>query len=113
MECSGESFLALAASAMNQPRSRPLGSGSQAPVKRQRWSQISIQVWLPRLSCQLGTPTSRAGTHTARQASLKTIDSPVQDAVPWSIDSLGLKLGGFLCAAYFNFNFGNSSVLSF
>ena len=66
------------------------------PVKCQSLSQISTQVWLPRLFAQSGVPTRRAGTATARQASLSTIDSPVQDALPLSIDSLGLWLGALL-----------------
>jgi hypothetical protein len=47
------------------------------------------QVWLPRLSCQLATPATRAGTPTARQASTSRIESPVQVARPCSIDSAG------------------------
>src|ERR1700754_2235876 len=93
MACSGDSFLACAASPTNQPRSRPLGSCSQAPVKCQSLSQISTQVCLPPLLAHRGVPTRRAGTHTARQASASTIDRPVQDALPCAIDSLGLWLG--------------------
>src|SRR5690348_4529922 len=112
MACSGESFLAWAASATNQPRSSPLGSGSQAPVKCQSLSQISTQVWLPRLSAHRGVPTRRAGTPTARQASLSTIDSPVQEALPRSIDSLGLWLAAFRSVEYCTFSFLKTSELS-
>src|SRR5947199_7618882 len=93
MACRGESFFACAASLTNQPRSSPLGSGSQAPVKCQPSSQISTQVWLPDLFAHSGVPTSRAGTATLRHASLSRIDSPVHDASPCSIDSRGLWLG--------------------
>src|SRR5947209_10749355 len=92
MAC-GESFFAWAALPSNQPRSSPKGSGSQAPVKCQPLSQISTQVWLPELSDQRGVPTSRAGIATLRQASLKMIDKPVQDALPVAIDSRGLWCG--------------------
>src|SRR5262245_12105333 len=90
MAWSGESFLAWAALPTNQPRSRPLGSYSQAPVKCQPSSQISTQVWLPDLLAHSGVPTNRAGTPTLRQASLRRIDNPVQEARPVSIDSFGL-----------------------
>src|SRR6516162_6448785 len=100
MACSSESFLAWAALATNQPRSSPLGSGSQAPVKCQSLSQISTQVWLPLLLAHSGVPTRRAGTATARQASLSTIDSPVQDALPLSIDSRGLWLAALRPVEY-------------
>ena len=66
-------------------------------MKCQSLSQISTQVWLPRLFAHSGVPTSRAGTHTARHASLSTIDSPVHDALPCSIDSFGLWFGAFRC----------------
>src|SRR5262245_28502828 len=97
MACSGTSFLACAAAPTNQPRSSPCGSASHAPVKCQPLSHTSTQVWLPRLSAHSGVPTTRAGTHTARQASLSTIDSPVHDALPDAIDSLGLWFGDFRC----------------
>src|SRR5262249_2269325 len=93
MACSNESFLASAAWPTNQPRFRPAGSGSQAPVKCHSLSQVSTHVWLPRLLAHSGVTTRRAGMHTARQASLSTIDSPVQLALPCAIDSLGLWLG--------------------
>src|SRR5262245_27012971 len=112
MACSNESFWAWAASPTNQPRSRPLGSCSQAPVKCQPLSQISTQVWLPRLFAHSGVPTRRAGTHTARQASLSTIDRPVQDALPCSIDSFGLWLGAFRSVEKRNFSLPNSSAFS-
>ncbi len=82
MACSGTSFFACAASPTNHPRSRPFGSGSHAPVKCQSLSQISTQVWLPRLFAHSGVPTSRAGTQTERHASASTMDSPVHDALP-------------------------------
>src|SRR4051794_8704069 len=100
----GSSFLALEASSTNQPRSRPLGSCSQAPVKCQPLSQISTQVWLPRLLLHIGVPARRAGTPTLRQASLNRIDSPVQDARPVSIDSLGLCCAFLRCVEYFTFS---------
>src|SRR5262249_50991880 len=95
MACSGTSFFAWEAFLTNQPRSRPLGSGSQAPVKCQPSSQISSQVWLPELFDHSGVPASRVGTATLRQASLSRIDRPVQEAVPCSIDSLRLSLALF------------------
>ncbi len=112
MACSGEPFVAFAASATNQPRSSPAGSGSHAPTKCQPSSQTSTQVWLPRLSAQLGVPASRAGTPTARQASASAIDSPVHDAVPCATDSFGLKLGGLRCGAYLSLSAGNSPAFS-
>src|SRR5947209_2965251 len=105
MACSGESFRASAALATNQPRSSPLGSGSQAPVKCHSLSQISTQVWLPVLFAHSGVPTRRAGTATARQASLSTIDRPVQDDLPLAIDSLGLWLAAFRSVEYLTFSF--------
>src|SRR5436305_10593336 len=113
MACSNESFLAWAASPTNHPRSSPLGSGSHAPVKCQPLSQTSTQVWLPRLLAHSGVPTSRAGTHTDRQASASTIDSPVHDAFPWSIDSRGPWFGALRSVEYLSFSLGNSSRLSF
>src|SRR5262249_18003919 len=113
MACSNESFFAWAASPTNQPRSRPLGSGSQAPVKCQPSSQISTQVWLPRLLAHSGVPANRAGTQTARHASLSTIDSPVHDALPCSIDSFGLWLGAFRSVEYLTLSFLNNSEFSF
>src|SRR5262245_15783064 len=113
MACSNESRLALAASPTNQPRSRPFGSGSQAPVKCQPLSQTSTQVWLPRLSAHRGVPTRRAGMHTARQASLSTMDSPVQEALPCAIDSFGLWLGALRCVEYLTFNCLKMVALSF
>src|SRR5438132_9446769 len=101
MACRAESLLAWAASPSNQARSRPLGSGSQAPVKCQPLSQISIQVWLPLLSAHSGVPTSRVGTPTLRQASLSRIDRPVQDARPWAMDSFGLWLAFMRWVEYF------------
>src|SRR5437660_9408338 len=92
MAC-GESFFAWAALPSNQPRLSPFGSGSQAPVKCQPLSQISTQVWLPVLFVHRGVPTRRAGTATLRHASLRRIDSPVQEASPVSIDSRGLWCG--------------------
>ena len=100
MACSGESFSAWAASPTNQPRSSPLGSGSQAPVKCQPLSQISTQVWLPGLLAHSGVPANRVGTPTLRQASLSRIDRPVHDAMPWSIDSLGLWLAALRWVEY-------------
>src|ERR1700682_4032174 len=105
MACSGTSFFACAALPSNQPRSRPLGSCSQAPVKCQPLSQISTQVWLPVLLAHRGVPASRAGTATLRQASLSTMDRPVQDARPCSIDSLGLWFGCLRCVEYLTLSF--------
>ena len=107
MACSGTSFFAWAASPTNHPRSSPLGSGSQAPVKCQPLSHTSTQVWLPRLLAHSGVPASRAGMHTARQASARTIDSPVHDALPWSIDSFGLWFGALRSVEYLTFSFLN------
>src|SRR5436190_12513371 len=97
MACSGTSFFACDALPTNHPRSSPFGSGSHAPVKCQSLSQISTQVWLPLLFAHSGVPTSRAGTHTDRHASESTIESPVQDALPCSIDSFGLWFGALRC----------------
>src|SRR6266850_7073953 len=103
MACSLESLMAREASCANQPRSRPFGSCSAAPVKCHFWSQTSTQVWLPRLFTQLGMPTTRAGTPTDRQVSTNRMDKPVQEASPLSIDSDGLW-GAFLrCVEYFTF----------
>src|SRR5437016_4005433 len=93
MACSTESFCAWDALPANQPRSSPLGSGSQAPVKCQPSSQISTQVWLPLLLDHNGVPANRAGMHTLRHASLRMMLSPVQDANPSSMDSFGLWCG--------------------
>src|SRR5215210_6201946 len=112
MACSTESFLAWAASPANQPRSSPAGSASQAPVKCQSPSQTSTQVWLPRLFAQSGVPARRAGTHTARHASARTIDSPVHDALPCSIDSFGLWFGAFRSVEYLTFSFLNTNPFS-
>src|SRR5690242_11694456 len=51
--------------------------------------------------------------HTARQASLRMIDSPVHDALPCSIDSLGLWLGALRSVEYFTLSFPYSSLFSF
>src|SRR5215207_6531140 len=112
MACSKESFCAWAASPTNHPRSRPSLSGSQAPVKCQSLSQISTQVWFPRLFAHRGVPTNRAGTQTARQASLNTMDRPVHDALPCSIDSFGLWFGAFRWTEYPTFSFGKTSTFS-
>src|SRR5437764_2847088 len=112
MACSGTSFFAWAALPTNQPRLRPLWSGSQAPVKCQPSSQISTQVWLPDLFAHSGVPTSRAGTATLRHASLSRIDSPVHDASPCSIDSLGLWCGFLRPVEYLTFNVGKTVRLS-
>src|SRR5271170_7549441 len=81
-----------AASLLNQARSRPFLSYSSAPVKYQLVSQISTQVWLPSFCAQDGQPAMRAGTPTARQASTRIMESPVQVARPCSMDSFGLWL---------------------
>ncbi len=54
--------------------------GSQAPTNDHSRSQTSTQVWLPRWVVQRGVPTIRAGIPTARQASIRRIDSPVHEA---------------------------------
>src|SRR5665213_1328416 len=113
MACSRESFVAWAASWANQPRSRPAASYSAAPVKCQRPSHTSIQVWLPRLLAHSGVPATRAGTPTLRQASQSRIDSPLQDARPVSIDSFGLWLAFLRPVEYLTFVFANSVALSF
>ncbi len=112
MACSRTSFFAWAALPTNQPRSRPCGSGSQAPVKCQPLSQISTQVWLPDLFAHSGVPTRRAGTATLRHASLSRIDSPVHDALPCAIDSLGLWCGFLRPVEYFTFSLGKTVRLS-
>src|SRR5260370_26919058 len=101
MACSRPSFCAWAASPTNQPRSRPFGSCSHAPVKCQLLSQISTQVWLPRLLDQSGVPTIRVGMHTLRHASLRMIDSPVHEALPLAIDSSGLWSAFLRSVEYF------------
>src|SRR5260370_39949128 len=108
MACSGTSFLACAALPTNQPRSRPFGSGSQAPVKCQPLSQISTQVWLPDLFAHNGVPARRAGTATARQASLRRMESPVHDARPVSIDSPRLWCGFLRPVEYLTLSLGNT-----
>src|SRR5438105_1913327 len=112
MACSRESFCAWAALPTNQPRSSPLGSGSQAPVKCQPLSQISTHVWLPDLFAHSGVPTRRAGTATLRQASLSRMDSPVQDASPLSMLSLGLWCGFLRPVEYLTLSFGKMVRLS-
>ena len=54
--------------------------------------QTSVQLWLPRLSCQAAVPAKRAGIPTERNASTKRMDNPVQEAMPCLIDSAGLWL---------------------
>ena len=61
---------------MNQPSLSLLGS--QAPTNFHSRSQTSTQLWLPGWVVHRGVPTSRAGIPTARQASIRRIDSPVQ-----------------------------------
>src|SRR5437867_4743133 len=111
MAC-GESFFAWAALPSNQPRSNPFGSGTQAPVKCQPLSQISTQVWLPLLSAHSAVPTSRAGTPTLRQTSLRRIDSPVQDANPCSMDCRGLWLACLRWVEYLTLSLGKMVELS-
>src|SRR5947209_10645982 len=113
MACSNTSFLAWAASPTNQPRSRPDGSGSQAPVKCQPLSHNSTHVWLPRLLAQSGVPTRRAGTQTDRHASQRMIDSPVHEAFPCSIDCDGLWFAAFRSVEYLTFTFLKTNPLSF
>src|SRR4051794_40446560 len=113
MACSNESFLAWAASPTNHPRSSPAGSGSHAPVKCQPLSHTSTQVWLPRLFAHRGVPASRAGTQTARQASLRTIDRPVHEALPCSIDSFGLWFGALRSVEYLTLSFLKTISLIF
>ena len=113
MACSRESFVAWAASWANQPRSRPLGSNSAAPVKCQRPSHTSTQVWLPRLLAHIGVPATRAGTQTLRQASASRIDNPLQDARPVSIDSFGLWLAFLRPVEYLTFVLAKTVALSF
>src|SRR4051812_24138579 len=112
MACSGESFLAWAASPTNHPRSSPVGSGSHAPVKCHPLSHTSTQVWLPRLLAHSGVPTSRAGMQTARQASARTIDRPVHDALPCSIDSVAFWFGAFRSVEYLTLSFLKTSPFS-
>jgi len=86
--------VALAASATNQPRLRPLGSYSSAPVNCQRPStQTSGQVWFPRSSCQRKTPAARAGMPMERQASTSKMVRPVHVARPCSMDSEAQAFG--------------------
>src|SRR5438046_424234 len=111
MAWTGESFCACEASWTNQARFSPFGSCSAAPVKCQRPSHTSTQVWLPRLFAHSGVPTTRAGTHTLRQASTSRIDSPVQVASPCSIDSLGLWFAFLRPVEYFTFSLANRVAL--
>src|SRR5918997_284966 len=111
MACSNTSFFAWAASPTNHPRSSPAGSGSHAPVKCHPLSHTSTQVWLPRLFAHSGVPTTRAGTHTARQALTRMIDRPVQDAFPCSIDSFGLWFGALRSVEYLTLSFLNTVSL--
>src|ERR1700677_1905861 len=113
MACSGEPLMAWAAWPTNQPRSSPAGSASQAPVKCQVLSQISTQVCLPLLLVHRGVPASRVGTATLRQASLSRIDSPVQEARPVSIDSLGLWCGCLRAGEDLTFSFSKTVEFSF
>ena len=62
-------------------------------MKCQPPSQTSAQVWLPRSFAHSGVPAARAGMPTARQASTRMIDSPVQVALPMAADSDGLWFG--------------------
>jgi len=59
------------------------------PGKVPAMSQISTQVWLPLLFHHIGVPAARAGMPTARHASTRIMERPVQVALPCSMDSFG------------------------